>query len=290
MRIKHLNLLYLTLLAGYLPCQLLFTLFSFAAFGRLVIPPTLANTAVMLGVVWFALHQSGYPIRRTFSFGKVSASVWIRTLLCAAALLLSKLLFQAMLPVAQVDGGDVVSQTLSGSSLLFSVLLLAVVPALGEEYVFRGVFYRLLREKTGIGIAALTSALYFAMMHFQLEHLFSSLLLGLCSALLLEEAGSLLPSLLLHFLVNSFPVLLTMAAQREDSMLTGFLAVLLALPAIGKGVLALLLAVVSLGLAGLPTLLRQKSALWQTGTERVTGVVTIAILAVWVFFTFVFLR
>ena len=274
MSIKHLNLLYLALLAGYLPCQLLFTLFSFAAFGRLVVPPTRANTAVMLGVVWFALHQSGYPIRSTFSFGKVSASVWIRTLLCAAALLLSKLLFQAMLPVAQVDGGDVVSQTLSGSSMLFSVLLLAVVPALGEEYVFRGVFYRLLREKTGIGIAALTSALYFAMMHFQLEHLFSSLL----------------PSLLLHFLVNSFPVLLTMAAQREDSMLTGFLAVLLALPAVGKGVLALLLAVVSLGLAGLSTLLRQKSALWQTGTERVTGVVTIAILAVWAFFTFVFLR
>ena len=59
---------------------------------------------------------------------------------------------------------------------------------------------------------------------------------------------------------------------------------------LGRMVFALLLAVVSLGLAGLPTLLRQKSALWQTGTEQVTGVVTIAILAVWVFFTFVFLR
>ena len=285
MKIKYLNRLYLALLAGYLPCQALLILFVYSAFGQLVLSPTILNTAAMLAVVWMVLHGFGCSIRSTFPLGRVLPGTWLRAVLCAVTLELAKLLFLAMLPLAGQEE-TVVTRTLEGSSAGISWLLLALIPAMGEEYLFRGVFYRLFRERTSIGAAVIASSIYFALMHFQLEHLFTSMLLGICSALFVEQSQSLMPSFVLHLMGNSVPVLLTILSRRQSDV--GVFGWLFALNTPAKGALALLLAAVSLGLAAGPMLFRDGwKALWKPGAEKVTGPVTAGIAAVWILYTFV---
>ena len=97
-----------------------------------------------------------------------------------------------------------VSQDLvyANGSMLVNLLYLALVPALVEEFISRGLFLQGLK---GLGVrrAILISALMFALLHLNFNQFFYALLLGLVLALLVELTGSLYSSMLLHFLINA---------------------------------------------------------------------------------------
>ena len=89
--------------------------------------------------------------------------------------------------------------------------VVAVMPALCEELIYRGVLFRGYR-KSGVWIAVLLTAFLFGMMHMNLNQFSYAFVLGLIFALLREITGSILPVVLLHIYINGKSVVVLYAS------------------------------------------------------------------------------
>jgi len=79
--------------------------------------------------------------------------------------------------------------------------VIAVMPALCEELIYRGVLFHGYR-KSGVWIAVLLSAFLFGMMHMNLNQFTYAFVLGVAFAFIVEITGSILPTVLLHMYIN----------------------------------------------------------------------------------------
>lgn len=98
-------------------------------------------------------------------------------------------------------------QELIAYPFVVQLLIIAVLPACVEEFVFRGLIYHSYR-KNGILGAAVLSGLVFGLMHLNINQLSYALLMGIVFALLVEATGSMYSSMLAHFAANSYSVIL----------------------------------------------------------------------------------
>lgn len=87
------------------------------------------------------------------------------------------------------------------------LLLMAVIPGIVEEFIFRGVIYHSYR-KNGVLGAALLSALCFGLFHMNFNQFFYAFVLGIVFALLVEATSSLFSSMLAHIAANSYSVIM----------------------------------------------------------------------------------
>ena len=100
---------------------------------------------------------------------------------------------------------------------LLNVALLAVLPAICEEVVFRGVIFNGLRSKMSDVWAVLLSSALFMIMHGRLEQFVYPFVLGIVLSFVVLRTGNLFSSILVHFL-NNF-IVVTMGFIEE---MTGF--------------------------------------------------------------------
>jgi membrane protease YdiL (CAAX protease family) len=91
--------------------------------------------------------------------------------------------------------------------VLTQLLLVAVIPPLVEEFMFRGLFYHSYR-KNGILGAALVSGFIFGIFHLNLNQFCYAFVIGIIFALLVEATGSMMASIIAHFAINSYSIVL----------------------------------------------------------------------------------
>ena len=92
---------------------------------------------------------------------------------------------------------------------IFMLLIIGVIGPFSEEFVFRGLIYRSLSFKTGRHIAsAIVSALFFGLMHMNLNQFAYALVLGVVLAIIDEIFDSIWPSVICHIVVNSQNVIM----------------------------------------------------------------------------------
>ena len=94
------------------------------------------------------------------------------------------------------------------SGLLFNIFMIAVLPALGEELMFRGVFQRIFTRMTrnyhwGIWI----TAFFFSAMHMQFYGFLPRMVLGAMFGYLLVWTGTMWVPILAHFVNNTMGVI-----------------------------------------------------------------------------------
>lgn len=89
------------------------------------------------------------------------------------------------------------------SEVAYLVLAYAVLPAICEEFVYRGVLCATLEER-GLLPAILFSAVSFGMLHFELSHLPVYIFAGLLLCALMYATRSLLATVIVHFAFNLF--------------------------------------------------------------------------------------
>ncbi len=91
------------------------------------------------------------------------------------------------------------------TDIVYVVIAFAVLPAITEEFIFRGV---ILSEYSdyGVGIAIIVSAVTFSMLHFNLNQFFIYLYCGIVVAYAVYVTGSLLAAVLLHLLNNVYAI------------------------------------------------------------------------------------
>ncbi|MBQ0017272.1 MAG: CPBP family intramembrane metalloprotease [Clostridiales bacterium] len=95
------------------------------------------------------------------------------------------------------------------SPLMFivNVILIAGLPAICEELIFRGVVLNGLK-KYGVSLMIVLSGLLFSIMHMSLEQSIYQFVLGMALACIVMITGSIVSSMILHFF-NNFYILFT---------------------------------------------------------------------------------
>ena len=105
----------------------------------------------------------------------------------------------------------------SFGGMLFNVFMIAIIPAVGEEFLFRGVILRLFKEWTkNTHIAVMVSAFLFSALHMQFYGFMPRLLLGIILGYLFVWSGSLWIPMLIHFINNAFAIIYIYATGSMD--------------------------------------------------------------------------
>ncbi|NBC18446.1 MAG: CPBP family intramembrane metalloprotease [Bacteroidetes bacterium] len=114
---------------------------------------------------------------------------------------------------------DLVERVLRGDlGLVFSLLTLAVTPALCEELLFRGYVQRQAERGLGAAGGIVLSGLVFGLYHLRLTQALPLIALGLYLAYLAWRTGSLWVPIVVHFANNAFAVALGLWAEAQDGM------------------------------------------------------------------------
>lgn len=84
--------------------------------------------------------------------------------------------------------------------------LFALLPAICEELIFRGIIFNGLRKKMSDISAVLLSSLLFMLMHASLEQMIFPFLLGIVLAWVVLRTGSVAASMVIHFMCNAINI------------------------------------------------------------------------------------
>ncbi|MEN6301586.1 MAG: CPBP family intramembrane glutamic endopeptidase, partial [Armatimonadia bacterium] len=104
------------------------------------------------------------------------------------------------------------SATGPGARVLLFVLICIIAPVI-EEIIFRGFVYPGLRRRMTVTSAVVASALLFALMHNNLDALFTIGIIGVTLAVLYERTRSLVPCIVCHALNNTLVFFLLLLTQ-----------------------------------------------------------------------------
>jgi uncharacterized protein len=92
--------------------------------------------------------------------------------------------------------------------LMVNILMIGILPAVGEELLFRGVIQRLFHEwSKNIHLAVFFSAFLFSFIHFQFYGFIPRFALGMVMGYAFYWTGSLWTPILIHFINNTMAVL-----------------------------------------------------------------------------------
>lgn len=101
------------------------------------------------------------------------------------------------------------------AEIIIYLLSVAVVPAVSEEILFRGAILSTLR-KYGDGTAVFVSALIFGLFHGNMVQIPFAFIVGLVFGWTVVYTNSMLPAILIHFINNSFSVILAILEANMD--------------------------------------------------------------------------
>lgn len=101
--------------------------------------------------------------------------------------------------------------------LVLALLMIALLPAISEELIYRGIIFNGLK-KWGKWPAILLSALLFCLMHGAVEQFTYTFILGIVLGYLMWETGALWLCMLVHF-VNNAVVLISMYVAPASALL-----------------------------------------------------------------------
>ena len=99
-------------------------------------------------------------------------------------------------------------QELAELPFVVSLLFVALLPAVLEETVYRGVFFQEYR-KINIPKGILLSGLLFGLMHLNLNQFSYAFVMGCVFAVVIEATDTILSTMLIHFAINAFSTITT---------------------------------------------------------------------------------
>ena len=117
---------------------------------------------------------------------------------------------ETMLKQLEDTAGDLTDRMLQVDSipgLLFNLLVIALIPAIGEELTFRGVLQQaLVKGCKNAHVGVFLSAAIFSFIHLQFYGFLPRMFLGIILGYMFYYSGSLWTSILLHFVNNGTAV------------------------------------------------------------------------------------
>ena len=185
----------------------------------IVVVGTVAQGLAFAATAVFLASRVARPKR--WHFGLRPTSLWPGLGWAALGVLTFFIVSAAYGAIVKVDAEQDTVQQLGGDrgtlGLIVAGVMVIVVAPIVEEFFFRGFFYRALRNRFSIAVAAILDGLLFGLVHFQglgedLLILPPLALLGVIFCLVFEKTGSIYPVIGMHALNNA----LAYAVLAED--------------------------------------------------------------------------
>lgn len=105
------------------------------------------------------------------------------------------------------DTTDFISNIVSNNGLFLSLFMVALVPCILEETVYRGIFYNEY-SKISPFKGIVLSGFLFGIIHGNLNQFSYAFAMGIVFALLIEATNSILATMIVHFFINGTSILL----------------------------------------------------------------------------------
>lgn len=124
--------------------------------------------------------------------------------------------------IKEMEGASqkMIELMLSGTtvySILINIVLVAILPALGEEFLFRGILQKHFKELFGNPhIAIFVAAFLFSAIHFQFFGFVPRLILGMIFGYLVYFSGSIWPAVFAHFFNNFMAISVTYLSKSNE--------------------------------------------------------------------------
>jgi sodium transport system permease protein len=174
-----------------------------------VLPPIAAiacGYAVALAVMLVAVRRAGSrwtllglrraPARSFVAAALIGAGLWYVDLIVLGWLV-------------RVPEVEPIAETVQQGSLAATLVAAAVLPAICEEIMFRGVLARGLATRAPAAVAVTVSAAAFAVYHLVPVQMFHTFVLGLALGLVAVRSGSALPGMVAHAINNTIVIVVT---------------------------------------------------------------------------------
>ncbi len=177
-------------------------LFSFNSL--LVLPEIillLPSVAYLVFLRRDALENTGY---QKVSFFTTSMTVLFTFCMIPVVTLIN--LISSLFVENNVD--DTLGYTVQSNPWIVNLILIALVPAVVEEFIFRGLIFGAYKKRNPL-VAAILSALLFGLIHMNINQFTYAFVIGIIFAFLTYVTGSIIPSTIAHFVVNGTSVTLT---------------------------------------------------------------------------------
>lgn len=158
-------------------------------------------------------------ISETIPMNKTKASVVLPLLLFGfagtfIANYISAILNLALTPFKLTTDLDSAYGSMNWIEFLLFAISVSIIPALVEEFAFRGIVMGKLR-KYGDSFAIFLSAILFGMMHGNIAQIPFAFMVGLILGFIAVKANSLLPAIIVHFFNNFISVLFTTISENK---------------------------------------------------------------------------
>lgn len=203
-RIAAVNIVFLVTIivfqaAGFLPLNFLK--------GNVVGSLIFSQTLVLIPGAYFLL-KSGKPYHEAVQLKKMKVS---NILLCLLFYFLLTPLLNFINALSMVFFRNSTTTTILSLSeqvpWYIGILVMALLPAIVEETVYRGVYYQEYK-KADPWKAVLLSGFLFGLMHGNFNQFSYAFVLGIIFALVIEATGSILSTMVLHFCINASSALM----------------------------------------------------------------------------------
>ena len=216
-RIKSVNILFLALVVIQLAVS--FALGLFSEFISLTVNQSiLISQAIIFVPVLVYLLVTRTKITELIKLKRIKISTVFMVVLFTFLMLPLIATVNAISMLFSTNIVNDTTQLMMENPFWLNLLLMAVIPAINEEFVFRGVFYQTYREKSVLWGIVGCGAL-FGFMHMNFNQFSYALVLGLIFALLVEATGSILAPMIGHFVLNgNSVVLMTLSRLLTDAL------------------------------------------------------------------------
>ena len=105
-----------------------------------------------------------------------------------------------------VDG--TLTSVVNENPLWLNLVVIALLPAVVEEFIFRGLIFNGYKRRNPL-MAIILSAVLFGLIHMNINQFSYAFVIGLIFGLMAYATGSLLPSIMSHFIINGTSVVIT---------------------------------------------------------------------------------
>lgn len=112
-----------------------------------------------------------------------------------------------------ISGGEAI-QSYPVWLLMINLIFTALLPAICEETVHRGMLLSQVKKK-GLGFAIIISSLLFGLLHINIYQFFYASILGLLLAVLTISTNSIYPAMIVHFMNNALNVYMSFASVNK---------------------------------------------------------------------------
>ena len=172
---------------------------------------------IIAGIPVLAAGYGRCDLKETFSLKKVKP-VWIGASVLAGAASFFAFngvmdLLSGVISGAAENYAQSMDQLMEGSSIFLKILVIAVVPAISEEILFRGYVFSSLKKRFAPWAVILITAVLFGIYHMNLFQGIYAALLGVVLAGAVTLTGSIVPASIIHFTANLLAVVLPLIGK-----------------------------------------------------------------------------